>query len=189
MSRSYRSVIAGAVALLSLSLAPVAAQDPSQPPSGSVTPPDAYRAALVAFKEATAAESDAAGGSPTTVVEMRERLPATAERLHGEQARLAAITPDPCYADAHAQNLAYVAFQLDLLDDYTKALETATTVYDIVPLALAANAEMEARFPAFYKPGPSPAPGVVTMGSGNVFDYVLGFDVMNACGLASPSPR
>ncbi len=160
----------------------------AQSPAGTITPPDAYRAALVIYRDLLAADDDDEQEGIPTVADMQAGLAVSRERLTAERDRLAAITPDPCYADAHAQYLAYADYGFELLADMDAALAKATTMFDILPLLLAAGAELEARFPAFYKPGPSPAPGTITMGgSGNVSDYVLAFDVLNICGLPMPS--
>lgn len=180
MTRSRLLVTAVLVALLTSACVRV------QSATGAVTPPDVYRAALVGYGGLLGAPQT---GNWNTVGDMQASLVASREGAIAERDRLAAITPDPCYADAHAQYLAFMDFSLRFAEDLIAELDTATTFLDILPFMIASGAEGEARFPAFYRPGPSPAPERVMAGSGDEFDYVLGFDVLNTCGMPVPSAR
>jgi hypothetical protein len=140
--RNWCAILVAILVLLPAT-APVTAQ------SGTPMPYADYRAATEA---AIQAESDAqeATGSLTTVDDALVRFGASIDRAQLEVNRLKAITPEDCYADAHAEMIAYREYSIATLRDTLPLIKDAKSVMGMLPMLLAADATVRAAHPAAY---------------------------------------
>ncbi len=139
------TIVALFVAVMASTPWPVAAQDaePVQYPE--------YRAAIAAFTDAEAALSDSAG-TVSTVDESIARFEETVQRYDAEVARLAAVTPEPCYADAHEEYMAYWRYRIATFRDTIPLMADAESVMGMgmLPMILIADATIRKAHPLAY---------------------------------------
>lgn len=120
--------------------------------SDAPTPYAEYRAGVEAFQ--TAGESSSDGQMPT-VEAVIESFSANIDRTRAEVGRLMAITPEPCYADAHAEMIAFREYVIVTYRDTLPLIEDAESVMGMFPMLLAADATVRAAHPAAYVPDES----------------------------------
>jgi hypothetical protein len=154
-----RRVLAGSVIslvvvlqLASASLAQEASLSPSAPtaqgvPAGEPLPFADYVAALEAFTETSpfGAMSD-----PPTKDEVVAGFRNLAAMATAEQERLAAVVPEACYAEAHAELLAYWQSSIELTLQGADQLEAAAAVEEVGPIATALDEILFERHPIAY---------------------------------------
>ncbi len=126
-----RRRVAAAVALV-ISLLTVAQTDDAMPY------PE-YRAGIAAFAEAESARQQSAGN--LTTVKDIARMEETPARQEAEGDRLAAVTPEPCYADAHAEFLAFWRYRIATYRDTLPLVEGAESVIGMIPMFLAVGGD------------------------------------------------
>ena len=117
--------------------------------SNDATPFADYRAAVTAFADAEASRQESAG-TLTTVEDAIARMDESIARQEAEGERLAAIAPEPCYADAHAEFLAFWRYRIASYKDTLPLVEGAESVIGMIPMFLAADATIRAAHPAAY---------------------------------------
>lgn len=147
---------------------------------GSPTPYADYRAWIVAFQEA-----NASSGSAASVDDVLTTLRASLDRTDAEIARLEAITPEDCYADAHAEMVAYRRYVVATMRDTLPLIEKADSVMGMVPMILAADATIRAEHPTAYVEDQGSMTGF-TSDPLNILDTMATCDPVTAP--ASPSP-
>ena len=167
-----RRAIIGLFIVGALAAAPVSAQSPSPMPWVE------YRAAAQAFEDVLQAPRD-----PLTLETLMPRFEEMMALYRGESDRLAAISPEPCYAAAHDEYAAYWRDYIANTDDARPMFEAADSVMGILPIAMMIETVMAAAHPAAYADDASNA------FLGKRLDRMRILDTLQTCvPLASPVP-
>jgi hypothetical protein len=139
--REVARIVMVVLALGAISPLSTAAQDPMPYPE--------YRAAIDAFRQAESERQEGAG-TLTTVADAVARYEESLDRQSAEVERLSAITPEPCYADAHEEYVAYLGYAVATLRDTLPLVAEAESVMGMLPMLLAADATIRAAHPLAY---------------------------------------
>ena len=107
-----------------------------------------YRVGILAYEQAVEAQPEASG-MPTTAYVLAQLNDGQRDAAI-ELARLQLIVPEVCYAPAHAEYLAFWEMLIARYDALRPQFEAAATIYDMVSLLLAWEAEIRAVHPAAY---------------------------------------
>ena len=75
------------------------------------------------------------------------------ERVKAELKRLRQVVPEPCYADAHEEVIAYGDTSKAALKDALPQLAAVEAIIDVIPLITAIETEIKARHPNAYAAG------------------------------------
>lgn len=117
--------------------------------SDAPTPYAEYRAGVEAAIEAERVAQESTG-TISTVKDTILRFHASLDRAQAEVDRLKAITPEPCYADANAELIAYQEYSIATLRDTLPLIEDAESVMGMLPLLFAAAETIRAAHPAAF---------------------------------------
>lgn len=135
------------LALLMMFLAVIASAVPAA--AQSPMPYDEYRQQLDAAREAERQASESEP-SVSTVEEYVARFTAALDRREDWLTLLESITPDPCYAEAHAEYLAYARDVLAIYRETLPLIKDAETPMGMVPALLTADEAVRAAHPLAY---------------------------------------
>ena len=112
-----------------------------------------YRADLEKFEaELETAQSAIIEGAPT-VEGLSKQLESLIERVEAELKRRRQVVPEPCYAAAHEEVIAYGDTSIAALKDALPQLAAASTITAVLPLITALETEIENRHPDAYAYG------------------------------------
>ena len=147
------AVLIAAVLVVSLGLGAAGcggakdSSDTQAPP----TPYPEYRADLEQF-EAELETVQSVEGIPT-VEGLSEQLESVIERVEAELKRGRQVVPEPCYAAAHEEVIAYGDTSIAALKDALPQLADVETIIAVIPLITALETESKARHPDAYADG------------------------------------
>lgn len=167
-----RRALVGAVLALA-SVGPAVAQSPAPTPMPWLE----YRAAAQAFEDVQQGPQD-----PLTIETLMARFDAKMLEYQGEVDRLAAITPEPCYAAAHTEYSAYWHDYIANSNDARPMFEQAKSIMGILPIGIMIESIMAAGHPSAYVADS-------TSMTGQRLDRMRILDTLQTCVvIASPVP-
>ena len=155
MMRTFK---AGTVAVLvALLLASgTSAQAPS--PEGEPLPYGGYLAALEEFAASSAATTEHLGPA-STVADVAAAYQESLALVEADQQRMLGIVPEPCYAAAHEEVLAYRETAIEFFREALPLMAESKSVLDIFGVFEAMDADLRERHPAAYTEDPDAGGG------------------------------
>lgn len=145
-------------------------------PAPAAMPYADYRAAEQAFIDQNAI---AAASQAPDFDQFKARIKDALDRWQGENDRLAAVTPEDCYAAAHAELVGYRHDELANYRDAMPMLDNTESVMGLLPIVLMVNGILQKAHPLAF-PETSPTPGVVQMG-GPALNVMNILDTLSTC--------
>ncbi len=140
------------------------AQDASPSPAATVvsadtTDPLPYVEYVAALKAFTASDPFAGVSENPTTDELVVAFETLVARATVEQERLAAVVPEDCYAEAHAELLTYWASSTELTGQLATELAAGASLEALGPMVNEMDAELFARHPIAYAESTDPSGG------------------------------
>jgi hypothetical protein len=125
-----------------------AVASPTQSPAaGEAMPYADYLAALQAF---TRNDPFAGLSDPPTVAEIEAAVEVLLANAKVEGERLAAVVPEPCYADAHRELTAYWQSSIELYEGILPQVAAMESLEELGPVIGSLDTELYARHPIAY---------------------------------------
>jgi hypothetical protein len=153
------------------------------PAAGDAMPYADYRAALEAFSR-----NDPFAGlsDPPTVAQIEAAIGVLLANAKIEGERLAAVMPEPCYADAHGELTAYWQSSIELYEGILPQVAAMESLDELGPVIGSLDTELYARHPIAYVERTDGSGGF--QGSPfNILDAMVTCDAATEAS-ASPSP-
>lgn len=181
MTRLLRTALLAATVTVALAAAPAGAQDPG--PSATPMPFEAYLARLEELGEAS--DAVLADRAPTTPAEFASAFGEILVLGAADLVGLRQISPQPCYAAAHEEIIAYRESVIEVIEPFLSLMAEAETLEDLSGPIDRIDAELFARHPTAYLDPPEAQPGfggshrhiltaLVTCEGASIFDPTAG---------------